>query len=357
MEKPEQDFQPSTKPRRPSWKKTIRKSLGCGLSGKSRDPIRVRSSISNPYPIDHAQEKVPAVADEVDLVQRRADKAHRDVLETLRKMTASSASASGEQPPRPRSDVVSALSSLASWGHGEGAASVSDMEEPEAELAPSPRPGPEAAQKQQQQHQLRRAVPGPQQPTPLPTLRALLYFTLERPNHGGFVRHYRHPLPLDLSTPRALDLSVRTLRGYLTERPRRFFSHFGHQHHSPRHDDDDDDVEKDEDTNNIAIVINAPQLFSQTSEVRGAVERTWGQRGGRPMARAWADAREEAFAPALVGLLRELAERRAVRWEAGTVDVCVVVRWMVAGRKGSWWDWDREEMDVRRVVGRGGERL
>lgn len=324
-----EDVEAPRKSRISSWKSTIRRSLGCGTS----------KSISKPYPMEWAKEKIPAVAEEFDRARRQADRAHQDVLETLQKMALAATSPArpgGQDQHAPRgvsADVAYPLGSPVSVHSAPTASDTPPEPGPGPGPGPEPRrPAPPGSKKEPEAQQPQGTSEPPSPPT---TLEALLYFAVERPNRGGFVRHYHRPLRLDLSTPRARAAAARTLRGYLTDQPARFLSHFGLAHRpGPRRRDGG------EGGGGLAVCVS--QLSSYG--LRARVEGTWG-RGV-----AWADAREEAFAPALVGLLGEMAAARAARMGAATVDVCVIVRQMFCCRGRRDYDGMNWEMDVRRVT-------
>lgn len=296
-----------------NWKSKLRKSLGYDKS----------PSISEADSIDWTREKIPVVAEEVDRVREQADKAHQDVLETLEKL-ASQTETAGDLPQHPLhkvpSDAVSAFSSShMSLNSGYSVSVSSDIVQ--LEESPQPRPSQSTtAQKPEPAPQLV-SVSAP------PGLEALLYFDLELPRRGGFLRHFGHPLRLNLSTACGLVAAVNVLRGYFVHQPRRFLNHFDHLAYHGN-----------------GLVVNINQLFSPRYKFRAAVERVWGAH----LEWSWVDATEECFAPALVGLLRDAAEADAV--ETGgcaTLDIAVFVRQVFA--RGDEYG---SLMDVRSIADR-----
>lgn len=326
------------KSRHSSWEGTLRRSLCFG-----------KRKISKPYSIGEAAKEIPAVAEEVERVREEAQKAHQDVLETLEGIAIStSASIPNAESymclATAPSNIVSALGSRLS------VESIIPAPQPrldfpfqQPEPEPEPRQQPLALSRPQSRlespvqqpkpkHQLpplKPALSWPQRREP--ALEGLLYFAVERPYHGGYARHYAYPLRVDLSTAGGLYAGVRVLRGYFAREPRRFFAHFqGHVYHGG------------------GIVVRADPLFQPGYTFRPAVEGIWGRR----MRLAWVDAREELFAPALIGLLRDLAETRAAAGADGgrvTLDVMVFVR-QVFPRGDEYGAF----MDVRRIARGGG---
>lgn len=326
-----------------SWKSTVRRNLACGTSQSTSKPF---------FPVEWAKEKgkkkSPVVAQEIDRAERPADRAHQDVLETLQKMaltTTTSYSLSGQDYTQhvPLQRAPTAITS--SPGSSISAAADSTPPVPqEQEPRSSPRSSEPDTKVQQQPQRRRRqqrtreppstpSTPPPAPHTPSLPLEALLYFAVEQPNHGGFIRHYNHPLRLNLSTLHARASAARTLRGYLTDQPGRFLSHFGLTQHQHHHRDPGGG-------GGLAASV------SGLSSVSRVIEGTWG-RGA-----TWADARDEAFAPALVGVLGHLAAGQAARRGAATVDVCVIVRQICCHRGRGECDGMSWCMDARRVVRR-----
>lgn len=176
---------------------------------------------------------------------------------------------------------------------------------------------------------------------PSAPLIALLYFTLELPrasthHRGTYLRHFAHPMRLPLSTNRQIHASIAHLRGYLTQQPARFLSHFCTTMSGiatpPTHSESSG--------RGWQLLVNFPGLFS--GGTGGSVaEKIWG-----PELRwAWVDASDERFAEAVVSVLRELAVGRVTKGMGGVADITCVVRQVVDGRRGYGL-----LMDMRRTV-------
>lgn len=304
-----------------NWKSKIRRSLGYDKS----------PSTSEDDSIDWTREKIPVIAEEVDRVRQQADKAHQDVLETLEKLASHTETAGLHKVP---SDAVSAFSSHMSINSGYSVSVFSDIvlgepqEQQQQQQRPQPITTPEPTQRPHHHLTSQPAPPQPPSPSPPPPLKALLYFDLELPRRGGFIRHFGHPLCLNLSTPCGLAAAVALLRGYFLHQPRRFLNHFDYLAYHGH-----------------GIVVNVNQLFSPRYKYRAAVERVWGAN----LEWSWVDATEEFFAPALVGLLRDVAEAEAAksRGSAATLDIAVFVRQLF--QRGDEYGL---LMDVRRITDR-----
>lgn len=163
------------------------------------------------------------------------------------------------------------------------------------------------------------------------TIRAFLYFTLELPHSGGFVRSHpihAQPLILELSTHEYQCRAVQQLQAYLRRiSASSLFSVTENPFLDDRNDDsascdgaaaaavtttavDQNQAEKtaNNDSNSTSqnLAINFPQLFSPHHPCRQIVEKVW----GRSLHWAWADASEIGFSEALVVLLGRIGEEQ-----------------------------------------------
>ncbi|KAF3766842.1 hypothetical protein M406DRAFT_327958 [Cryphonectria parasitica EP155] len=306
---------------------------------------------------DENKSLIVKVPTEDDYPQKQADMVHHNVLETLRKLKLDSGWAKEEEEEEEDDEEHSSLGSVSDDDDDDdddasettSYGSVYTVLSTTTDVVPTSTTTKPYVWREPLNTAPRHAQPTPRQqqphPDPAPCRRAFLYFTVERPHRGGFVRHMAHPMHLDLSTPTSQRRSENRLRAYLTRDPQRFFKHFGLSHR-----------------NGNRVVVNLPQFFSSrssssssSSSRRRAVERIWGQE----LRWAWADAGEERFAGALVGLLRDVAEESArmmaaEREEEGglvekvTLDVVCVVRQVSGGGDGTE-DYGMP-MDVRRVI-------